>query len=57
MLQGAIIIGLLFVTFIAWIPNHAASYLGPQSDIAGELAYYLLTITVWLAKLAVNKST
>ena len=37
MLQGAIIIGLLFVTFIAWIPNHAASYLGSQSDIAGEL--------------------
>ena len=36
-LQGAIIIGLLFVTFVAWIPNHAASYLGSESDIAGGL--------------------
>lgn len=34
--QGAIIIGLLFVTFISWIPNHAASYLGDQSDIEGK---------------------
>lgn len=34
-MKGAIIIGLLFVTFIAWIPNHAASYLGDQSDITG----------------------
>lgn len=35
-LQGSIIIGLLFVTFVAWIPNHAASYLGSESDIAGK---------------------
>ncbi|KAL3161762.1 hypothetical protein ABBQ38_008857 [Trebouxia sp. C0009 RCD-2024] len=33
--KGAIIVGLLFVTFISWIPNHAASYLGGSSDITG----------------------
>lgn len=45
--------GLLFVTFISWIPNHAASYLGDLSDIAGGALYSImlsarsLPITVW----------
>lgn len=45
--------GLLFVTFISWIPNHAASYLGDLSDIAGGALYSImlsarsLPIIVW----------
>ena len=34
--KGAIIVGILFVTIIAWIPGHAASYLGKTSVLDGE---------------------
>ena len=30
--QGSIIIGILFVTFISWIPGQGASYLGSSAD-------------------------
>lgn len=33
--KGAIMFGILFTTFISWIPDHAASYLGPSSQIPG----------------------
>ncbi len=33
--QGSIMIGIVFVTVIAWIPGHAASYLGAESSIKG----------------------
>lgn len=33
--NGAIMAGILFTTFISWIPNHRASYLGPGTDIPG----------------------
>ncbi|GBF94236.1 adenine guanine permease [Raphidocelis subcapitata] len=33
--NGAIMMGILFTTFISWIPMHAASYLGPTSNIPG----------------------
>lgn len=33
--NGAIMAGILFTTFISWIPGHAASFLGPTSDIPG----------------------
>ena len=36
MLQGSVIVGILFVTFIAWIPGHAASWLGTKSQLIGE---------------------
>ena len=35
-LQGAIMVGILFVTIISWIPGHAASYLGSTGDYAGR---------------------
>ncbi len=35
-MQGAVIVGILFVTFIAWIPGHAASWLGTKSQLLGE---------------------
>lgn len=35
--RGAIIVGILFVTIIAWIPGHAASYLGKTSDLPGTV--------------------
>lgn len=38
--KGAIICGILFVTIIAWIPGHAASYLGKTSNLPGELSFY-----------------
>jgi xanthine/uracil/vitamin C permease (AzgA family) len=34
--KGAIMMGILFVTFISWIPNHRATYFGEESDIKGE---------------------
>jgi AGZA family xanthine/uracil permease-like MFS transporter len=34
-IRGAIMIGILFVTFISWIPNHQASYLGGLSQFPG----------------------
>jgi AGZA family xanthine/uracil permease-like MFS transporter len=36
--RGAVMIGILFVTFISWIPNHSASYLGANSPIPREHA-------------------
>lgn len=35
--QGALMIGIAFTTFISWIPNHAASYLGASSQIPGTM--------------------
>ena len=37
--QGSIITGVLFVTFISWIPGHGASYLGEASNFPGMLAW------------------
>lgn len=34
-LQGSVMIGILFVTIIAWIPGHGASYLGSASSYPG----------------------
>jgi AGZA family xanthine/uracil permease-like MFS transporter len=36
--RGAIIGGILMVTFISWIPDHQASYLGAGSTMAGGFA-------------------
>jgi hypothetical protein len=33
--NGAIMLGILFTTFISWIPGHGASYLGSDTDIPG----------------------
>ncbi|KIY95064.1 putative MFS transporter, AGZA family, xanthine/uracil permease, partial [Monoraphidium neglectum] len=33
--KGAIMVGILWTTFIAWIPGHGASYLGDGSQIMG----------------------
>lgn len=33
MLQGSIMLGIIFVTVIAWIPGHSASFLGAESSI------------------------
>ena len=35
-MQGSIITGVLFVTFISWIPGHGASYLGAGSTFPGQ---------------------
>lgn len=35
--RGSIIVGVLFVTIIAWIPGHSASYLGHTSNLPGAL--------------------
>lgn len=40
--------GILFTTFISWIPNHGASFLGANSQIPGEAGaqqYIFLTPT------------
>jgi AGZA family xanthine/uracil permease-like MFS transporter len=34
--KGSMVMGIIFVTVISWIPNHAASYLGKGSPIAGR---------------------
>jgi AGZA family xanthine/uracil permease-like MFS transporter len=31
--KGAIMFGILFTTFISWIPGHQASYLGANSPV------------------------
>lgn len=36
--RGAIMIAILFVTFISWIPDHEASYLGASSQVPGGQA-------------------
>lgn len=46
--KGAIIVGLLFVTFISWIPNHAASYLGGSSDITGGVLCSIILSFLYL---------
>lgn len=33
--KGSIMIGILFVTFISWIPNHKATYFGEASQVKG----------------------
>jgi AGZA family xanthine/uracil permease-like MFS transporter len=33
--KGSIMIGILFVTFISWIPYHKATYFGEESQIKG----------------------
>jgi AGZA family xanthine/uracil permease-like MFS transporter len=33
--RGAMLVGILWVTFISWIPDHAASFLGADAPIAG----------------------
>ncbi|KAK9803822.1 hypothetical protein WJX73_003626 [Symbiochloris irregularis] len=35
--KGSVITGILFVTFIAWIPGHGASYLGSRSSFPGGI--------------------
>ena len=35
--RGSVFIGIIFVTVIAWIPGHGASYLGAGSPIPGKL--------------------
>ncbi|WIA36283.1 hypothetical protein OEZ86_007609 [Tetradesmus obliquus] len=38
--KGAIMVGILFTTFISWIPNHGASFLGANSQIPGGADRY-----------------
>ena len=33
--NGAIMAGIMFTTFISWVPGHGASYLGAGADMAG----------------------
>lgn len=35
--RGAIVVGVLFSTIIAWIPGHSASYLGKTSNLPGGI--------------------
>ncbi|KAK9793759.1 hypothetical protein WJX73_004292 [Symbiochloris irregularis] len=35
--RGAIIVGVMFATIIAWIPGHGASYLGNTSNLPGGI--------------------
>ncbi|KAK9847251.1 hypothetical protein WJX84_005524 [Apatococcus fuscideae] len=52
--KGAVIVGILFVTFIAWIPGHAASWLGTKSQLLGgvggtgaaRMAYFKKVVAV-----------
>lgn len=46
LLQGSVIVGILFVTFISWIPGHAASWLGTKSQLLGRPASLLLSSMV-----------
>jgi xanthine/uracil/vitamin C permease (AzgA family) len=34
--KGSIMIGILFVTFVSWIPDHAATFFGEASQVKGE---------------------
>jgi AGZA family xanthine/uracil permease-like MFS transporter len=38
--RASILIGILFVTFISWIPSHEATYFRDQSSIPGGEARY-----------------
>ena len=42
-MQGAIICGIAITTIISWIPGHAASYLGPGSNLPGKGHALLVT--------------
>ena len=33
--RSAVLVGIMFVTFISWIPNQSATYLGSSSPIPG----------------------
>ncbi|KAG2430674.1 hypothetical protein HYH02_013671 [Chlamydomonas schloesseri] len=47
--RGAIMVAILFVTFISWIPDHGASYLGASSQIPGgqeRLDYFKKVVQV-----------
>lgn len=33
--KGAIMVGILFTTFLSWIPGHQATYLGEESQVPG----------------------
>lgn len=41
--KGAIMVGILFTTFISWIPGHQASYLGAGSQVPGRVGNSLQT--------------
>ena len=43
--RGSVFIGIIFVTVIAWIPGHGASYLGAGSPIPGTPLRHV-TVTV-----------
>jgi AGZA family xanthine/uracil permease-like MFS transporter len=40
--KGSIMIGILFVTFVSWIPYHKATYFGEASQIKGRALRYCL---------------
>lgn len=47
--KGAIMWGILMITFISWIPNHSASYLGGASQYEGgpnRLSYFKKVVDV-----------
>ena len=54
--KGSIICGILFVTIIAWIPGHAASYLGKTSNLPGELSVYSVSMCPSLLDFAMDLS-
>ncbi len=39
-MKASILVGILFCTFIAWIPGHDASYFGEDSPVPGGEARY-----------------
>ncbi|KXZ42888.1 hypothetical protein GPECTOR_112g258 [Gonium pectorale] len=46
--RAAIMIAILFVTFVSWVPGHEASYLGASSQIEGgaeRMAYFKKVVT------------
>lgn len=36
--RGAVVVGIAFITFISWIPNHGATYIGASSQLPGGAA-------------------
>lgn len=46
--KGAIMIGIMFVTIIAWIPGHDASYLGSHSLDARNRLHEFKKVPVFL---------
>lgn len=48
--KGAIMVGIVFVTVIAWIPGHGASYFGAGSGIRGAHIKLALSLCCqWLS--------